>query len=136
MGLNFRKYPFIRLSYSPYFQKNNAADTLKIDNRTTLFSALAGYSSNINGMYLTSALSYSLQQSKTFTGASDFETHSLYVNEAFTFKIPLTLSANLGLIFSKLISEHSRITSLDFSGSYQMFKFVQSTAGFYVTAEK
>lgn len=137
VGFNFRNYPFVRLLYTPYFQRNNAAnDTFRVDNSAQIFTFVSGYNFRKWDLNFSNSLSYSLQQNKSFASLNDFTTHNLMFVENVSFKFPLTVAAGVGMIFQKLPGGSARIITLDFSGSYTVFNVWNNTAGLNLGVEK
>lgn len=137
VGLNFKNYPFVRLLYTPYFQKNNASnDTFIVDNSAQIFTLVSGYNFRKWDLNFSNSLSYSLQQNKSFAGLNDFTSHNLMFVENVSFKFPLTVAAGLGMIFQKLPGGSARIITIDLSGSYTVFNVWNNAAGLNLGVEK
>jgi hypothetical protein len=137
VGLNFKNYPFVRLLYNPYFQKNNASsDTFKVDNTAQIFTFVSGYNFRKWDLNFSNSLSYSLQQNKSFGSLNDFTSHNLIFTENITFTVPLTVAASFGLIYQKHPAGSSRILTLDLSTSYTAFELWNNTAGVNFAVER
>ena len=137
LGLRFPNLPSLNFIYSPYFQKNNTSEPAKIvDNKTSLLSVMTSYSYPIMEFQSSTNLSFSLQQTKTFSGIADFSTDNFMVTQTATFITPLTFAGTFGIIHLKPAGDYSRITTFDLSASFPIFEIVQSTLGFRIALEK
>jgi hypothetical protein len=138
VGMNFRGYPFLRLSYMPYFQKNdNEAPESKVDNKTHIFSANTGYNANLgkNVMSQTSLL-FSLQDTRTYLNMYDSKNMNLMLMQSVSFEDPVTLSGSLGYVNSSFVGiEDSKIITSDFSFSHTSFNAWQNSVGFMYSWE-
>jgi hypothetical protein len=136
-GLNLPRLPFLRVTYSPYFQKNDDPNPARqIDNSTTMYSAMTGYSYPIAGLNSSSSFAFSHQQSKTNTGIADYRTDSYMLTEAVSFTFPVTVSASFGLIQSKSALGYGRINNFDVGVSGSLMENWSGTVGMNVAVEK
>jgi len=130
LGLNFAKYPFLRVEYSPYQQHYGIGD-VSIENRTSLLSASSGYYYRIGTLNAATTVNYSSQNSSTFEGLSDYGVNTLTASQNISFTIPLSLSAAFSTSGLNIAGENAtRIVSLDISGSYTAFDTWNNGAGF------
>lgn len=143
-GVNFgitpRNLPYLRLTYAPYYQRNNSSDTLfKVDNTTSLFTALTGYSYQLLGVNNTTNLTYTTNSIKTYTGLGDFSLSSIQAGHSVSFQFPLTLSASVGIIQqqSKIVGlESMSILNLDFSAGYTIWDVWNLNGGINIAKEQ
>jgi|GEM_PF-1456190 len=99
LGFTFPRIPFLRLSYSPYSQKNDDLNPLrKVDNTTSVYSVMTGYSYQLGNLNSSTSFTFSGQETKTVSGISDYRTNSFMVTEAVSLNIPLSFTASWGLI--------------------------------------
>jgi hypothetical protein len=137
LGLGFRDLPSLTLTYSPYFQRNDVSDPLgRIDNATSMFSLASSYRYPVADLQSSTSFSFSLQQTKTYTGTADFSTNSYTITEGVSFKIPLTIAGSFGIINSKPPGTSSKITTFDLSGSYLLFDVWENSVGFNSAVEQ
>ncbi len=130
VGLRFRKLPYLQLNYAPYFRSNDYdVDSLKIDNKTSLFSVVTGYNHQFGEINISTNFYFSLQDSKTKLGLSDYSNQNFSLNEAISFRFPLTLSSSISLNKTNYSGKTSQILSFDLNGSYRAFKKWQNTFG-------
>ena len=126
VDLRFRNLPYLQLNYAPYFQKN---DSLQIDNKTSLFSVCTGYNHRFSDINSSTNFYFSLQNSKTQSGLSNYSTQSFSLNETVSFRFPLTVSSSISLSKTDSSGEISQILSSNFNGSYRAFRKWQNTFG-------
>jgi hypothetical protein len=129
LGLNFRNLPFFRLGYVPYIQKNDRTDSLRVENRTSMFNLAAGYGVNLSGIYSLTNASFATSSTSTLIGAYDYGTSTFALNEAVNFQFPLSLSAGFSLTQPTKGSDTLRVTSFDLAGSYTAYDVWQSALG-------
>lgn len=131
LGLNFARLPYLRLEYAPYQQRySNLADQADIENRTTLFSALAGYYYKVADLNATTTVSFSSQQSDSHLGLSDYGVATITANQSLNFRFPLGLSAGFTHSSLTVADSTENVSSLDLSGSYTAFDIWYSALGF------
>lgn len=130
LGLNFRDLPFLRVGFTPYFQKSNAADPLRaLDNRTMVYTVATGYTARIAEIVSSSTVSYNRQVAKGLLPTNYFGTTTITINEAVSFPFPLTLSGTYALTQSKALNLYSGIVTVDLNGSYQWAEGIQTSVG-------
>lgn len=131
MGLNIRKYPYVRLSYAPYAQINNDPEPLlQIDNNITVITAATGYSYRIGDLSASSTINVGSQASKTINGIADYAVLTLNGNQSISMTFPLTLSAGLGYISQNAAgSPNNSIITVDGSANYGIFEFMSVSGG-------
>lgn len=131
MGLNIRKYPYLRLSYAPYAQINNDPDpALQIDNNIAVITVASGYNYRIGSLSANTTVNVGSQASSTVNGIADYAVLTLNANQSVSMAFPLTLSAGLGYISQKAAgSPDNVIYTVDGSASYGMFDFMSLTGG-------
>lgn len=136
LGINFPGYPFLSFNYSPFSQKNNQnADSLKIDNKISLYTLSTGYGYSIGKLFAFSNLTLTLQESKTFKNLSDFSTNTFLFNQSITFSSPLTITGGLGLTEIRLINRYNKIIYYDLNSSYTFPNSIQLTGGLNIANE-
>ncbi|HCN05599.1 MAG TPA: hypothetical protein DIS79_08260 [Bacteroidetes bacterium] len=131
LGLNIRRWPFLRVSYAPYAQINDATDTLlRFDNRTTVLNVTTGYNYRIGSMGAGTTLTYGQQNSSTLRGASDYGVTSVNVQQSLSFVFPLSVTAGLGYIVQSAAGQPDNgIVTVDIGGSYSVFDELSCNAG-------
>lgn len=131
LGLNFTRLPYLRLEYSPYRQHySNSADGSDIENRTTLFSAVAGYYYKVLGVNANTGVAFSSQDATTFQGLSDYGVSTLTANQSVSFPFPLSISAAVSNSTLKAADSSQQILSVDLGASYTAFDIWNNSAGF------
>ena len=137
LGFTFPSIPFLRISYSPYSQKNDDVDLLrKIQNTTSIYSVITGYSYQIGDVNSSTSLMFSGQQTKTFTGLDNYRTKSFTVTEAITLNIPLSFTASWGLIQTTSVLGYSRINNFDLGANSQITEEWSIMAGINIATQK
>jgi hypothetical protein len=130
LNLRFRNLPYLLILFSPNSQLNNqTADSLKVDNKTTLYNVSTGYGFNINNIFTFTNLTYSRQSGKTLLGIGDYSTKNFIAYETVSFTFPLSLSLGYSFSGSKVLNIADNINSYDFSGTYSFFDKWQNTLG-------
>lgn len=130
LGLTFRKMPYLRLNWAPYHQTNDLSGERAVDNTTTTFSAITGYTFRTGPLTNAANLTYSLQESQTNIAQSDYGVGTMGLNYTAMFQIPLTL--NLGVSLSDLTSgadSSASIVSFDVGGSFVAWDIWESSLG-------
>jgi len=132
-----RNLPFFNITYSPTFQKNNATDVPDIINNkfhSLIFSTGHYYRKwDIN---FNSSLNYVMNISNNQDSLSNSSSQSLQYSQTFGFAFPLSLTASVGFIFSKLQGVPDRTISADFSGNYVFEDLITVMAGLSTGYEK
>ncbi|MBI4535183.1 MAG: hypothetical protein HY708_02820 [Ignavibacteriae bacterium] len=137
LGLNFRNLPFLRLGFTPYFQKSDAVDPRRaVNNRTMMYSVTTGYTTRIDEIVSASTISYNRQVAKGLSPTNYFGTTSITFNEAFSFSFPLTVSGTYGLTQSKALDLYGGIVTVDLNGSYQWTEGIQTSLGGTTSVER
>jgi hypothetical protein len=130
LSLQFPKFPFLRLNYSPNYQSSeNDNDSLSIDNKISLFTISTGYGYNISNISSYTMISFSKQESRSKSELNRYSVNNFVLSNTLSFQFPLTLSASFGFAQSKLFQEYNKITYLDFSASYGLFDIWQNALG-------
>jgi hypothetical protein len=137
LGFNFPRIPFLRLSYSPYFQKNDDLNPLsKVDNTTSVYSVMTGYSYRLCNLNSSTSVTFFGQETKTASGISDCRTNSFMVTDAVSLNIPLSFTASWGLIQSSYGLGDSRINNIDLGANAQVTDGWSIMAGVNSAAEE
>jgi hypothetical protein len=137
LGLNFPKLPFLQVSYSPYLQKND--DTVlvqKVENKTTMFSAVTGYNLLIEEFNLSTTVAFISNEAKSLNGLSNYRTNSISITEAVSFNKPVSFAGTWGLIKTASPLLNSDINNIDFSVNVILSEYLSSTLGLNYTAER
>lgn len=130
LNLRFRNLPYLLVLFSPNSQLNNqTADSLKVDNKTTLYNVSTGYGFNINNIFTFTNLTYSQQSGKTLLGIGNYSTKNFIAYETASFTFPLSLSLGYSFSGSKVLEITDNINSYDLSGTYTFFDKWQNTIG-------
>jgi len=132
-----KNLPFFSVTYSPTFQKNNAADLLeKIDNKYHMVVFTTGHNYRKWDVSFNTSLNYLMTLSDGQDSLSNSSSHGLQLSQSFVFPFPLSLSASGGLTFSKLQGISSRILSGDFNVSYVLEDIITLMSGIGTAYEK
>ncbi|MBL7127803.1 MAG: hypothetical protein ISS16_02340 [Ignavibacteria bacterium] len=137
LKLNFKDLPYIILDFRPNSVYNDAdADSLKIDNSTSIFSVITGFN-DYNEDYVNSANLYvSTQNSSSFSGAGDYSIINFVLSDNLSFiMFPLSLTGSIGYTINSSDS-NSNIVSLDFANSYTFFNIWNNRLGINYTIEE
>lgn len=120
LGLTIRGLPYLRVSYAPYVQESDAADTLlQYINRTVLWSVSSGYGYRIGKIMSNSNITVSKQDAETKNNLYDYSVLSVTGTQSFTFQIPFNFSVGLGYIQQTSAQTPSTsIITADGSGGY------------------
>jgi hypothetical protein len=130
LNLRFKDLPYLLFVISPNMQLNNqTADSLKVDNKTTLMTFSTGYGSNIFDVFTFTNLTYSQQSGKTHLNLGDYSSKNFIAFETISFRFPFSLSLSYGFTTTKVQSITSNINSYDISGTYTFFNKLQNTGG-------
>lgn len=133
LGFNFPRLPFLRISYSPISQKNNASDPLsKFETNMNMISVTSGYAYSLGSINATTSFSFNGQQTESNNSASDFKSNSFMLSEMLSFRLPLTIGVNFGVIESRSSAGYGMIQTIDLNGSAPLGDFV--TVGVGITS--
>jgi hypothetical protein len=136
LGFNFPKLPFLRISFSPYSQKNDDENPFRmIDNTTSIYSVMTGYSYKLGGLNTSTSLSFSGQQTKSISSLNDFSTGSFIISEAVSLKIPISFTASWGLINSSFGLTDSKISNIDLGANAQVTDIWSLMGGLNIASE-
>lgn len=129
LGFNFPRLPYLRVSYSPISQKNNASDPLsKFETNMLMASVMTGYSYAIGSINASTSLAYTGQKTEMGNAAGDYKSNSYMLSEMLSFRLPLTIGLNLGMIESQTALGYGVIQTVDVNGSAPLGEIV--TLGF------
>ncbi|MBL0176535.1 MAG: hypothetical protein IPP94_14930 [Ignavibacteria bacterium] len=132
LGLNIPRLPYLRVSFSPIMQKNDASDPLyKFQNTMLMVTAMTGYSYSIASLGASTSFSYAGQRTETGSTLTDYQTNSFMLTQMQSFAFPLTIGLNLGFIESRNTLGYGMIQTVDVSGSSPLGEMV--TVGLGVT---
>lgn len=137
LGLNIPRLPYVRISYSPITQKNDATDPLaKFETNMTMMMAMMGYSYSIGGVFASTSLSYSGQQTEMLSAAGNYRSNSYMLSEMLNFSLPLSIGINLGLIESRTSAGYGMIRTVDLNASAPLGDIVTVGLGVTVALER
>jgi len=137
MKLNFENFPYIIFDYRPFTITNNEeVDSLLLDNRSSVFTLMAGVNDlNEDFYYLTNFIISSIN-SKSTQDINDYKILNFIVSNDLSFvKFPLSFAGSVGYTFNNAINK-SHIFALDLSSSYTLFKIMNTTLGFNYKSER
>jgi len=130
LGVRFANLPYLQFSYSPYIQENNqVADSLKVKNKTEIYSLSTGYAYNVSKLFLFTNVNFSLQESKTKWELSDYSTNNFMLNQSVSFLFPFMITAGIGLSETRISNTYNNILYYDLSASYTAFGIWNNSAG-------
>jgi len=137
VNLNFKKMPYVMLSYMPVFMKNDATSSeLKFDYKSHLFMLSSGHNVTIGKSYLNQSLSYTFNTASSLDTSSGYTSHGLTLYETFTFEFPLTLSAGFSAQFFDYVNDYSRTLSFDGNINYTFEEIITNTLGIGKSVDK
>lgn len=137
LGLNIRKWPYLRLSYAPYVQESDATNPLlQYVNRTTMITAASGYSYRIGELGAGTNINVATQNSETKGNLYDYRVTSINLSQNLSLEIPLTLGLGLGYIVqTSEQAGRNTIYTVDGSASYYFFDVVNTSGGLTVAID-
>ncbi len=113
LGLNPRNLPFLRLTYSPYVQKNNAlGDSIGQQNTTTMLSTTLGYGYRLIGASHSTTISYVNNSIESYLALSDFAIESYSFGHTTNLSFPLSLSLAISHVQQKNTSTQLDLPAL------------------------
>lgn len=138
LGLRFKNYPSLNLSYNPNFLSNDSNDPLKkVDFKNHLFTANTGYNFKLgNDMNLASNLFYMFNKSKSLDSLSGYTMNSFTLSENLSFKSPLVIGFGFGMNFMDFVGMSSTITNIDGNVGYTFFEQWNNIFGISYSTEK
>lgn len=138
LGLSIRRLPFLRLSYAPYVQENDAANPLlQFVNRTTNVMLATGHSYRIDDMQMSTVVNGARQWSETKDNLFDFGVTTVNVSHSVQFPSSLTLQAGLGIIHqTQTAAPDNDIITVDGSAGYTFFDAATCSAGLSIAIEQ
>ena len=132
-----KNLPYFNVTYTPTFQKNNTSDILeKIDNKFHMLVFSTGHNYRKWNISLNSSLNYVMNLSNDTDSLLNSSSHSLQLSQSFGFPFQFSISASVGLLFSKIQGVQSRMISADFSGNYVFEDLLTLMAGFSTAYER
>jgi len=137
LGMNIRRLPFLRLSYAPYVQENDATNPLlQFVNRTSMVMLASGYSYTIDDLACNSTFNGARQWSETTNSVADFGVTTLSVSQLVSFASSLTIGAGMGAIFQTFAGEESTtIWTVDGSAAYTLWEVATMSGGLSLALE-
>lgn len=138
LGLNFRGYPYLRVSYAPYVQVSDATDTLyQYRNATTLGNVTVGYSYRIGDLSANTNFTYGRQDAQTKNHQFDYKVNSLNLMQTVNFQFPLSLNMGVGHIQQDNVqAPRATIITIDGGGSYQIADFLSANLGLTIALDE
>ena len=131
LGLNFRGWPFLRLGYIPYRQKNDAGTEFEVDNRISIYTALAGhryrFSRSVGGM---TTGSFSMQDVETIGNRFDSRTRTYTLGQSVSIGTWLSMNATGSLTDpTSVVDTLVRNTTLDLGAAVTFLSDWNATGG-------
>ena len=115
-------------------------DSQRVENRTGMWNATAGYNYTVAEISMNTNLSYSHQETRTRFGDGDNTANNYNFSQSFGFLFPLSLSASVGLNDQEMafggVPTLTKTTTIEASGSYTLFDVWQSTLGIALATQK
>ncbi|MEI6090131.1 MAG: hypothetical protein WCR42_06750 [bacterium] len=138
LGINFPKIPYLRLSYSPTQQINDAKDNLlKIDNNITVFMAMSGYTFKIGKKtMLSTTLSVVGQKLHTINPLGRYSTTSYMIGEMISFRLPLTVGVNAGIIETQNVNGYTMLQNIEITASAPLSEVIAVGGGLSFASER
>ncbi|MFZ1730476.1 MAG: hypothetical protein WAV84_10170 [Bacteroidota bacterium] len=137
LGLNFPRLPYLRVSYSPISQKNDASDPLyKFETNMLMTTVMTGYSYSIGSVNASTSLAYSGQKTEMGIAAGEYKSNSYMIGEMLSFRLPLTLGLNFGMIESQTALGYGVIQTVDVNGSAPLGEIVTLGLGVNLAFER
>jgi hypothetical protein len=138
LGLNVRKWPFLRLTYAPYVQENDDSNPLlQYVNRTTMIMGATGYSYRLGDLGASTNLNVARQWSETKNNISDFGVTTINVLQSVSFTFPLTVSGGVGLITQTAAGQPDNdVVTADASASYVLWETLTTSGGVTLAFEQ
>jgi hypothetical protein len=138
LGISIRRLPFLRISYAPYVQENDATNPLlQFVNRTTNVLLATGHSYRIDDMQMSTVVNGARQWSETKDNLFDFGVTTLNVSHSVQFPNTLTLQAGLGVINqTQTAAPDNGIITVDGSAGYTFFDAATCSAGLSLAIEQ
>jgi hypothetical protein len=125
-----RDLPYLTLTYSPYYQKNDSKNiSEKFENENHNFTLSTGYNTIMSDLTLSSNFTFSFQESKTKSVYSNYKSQNYYLNEILMLKIPLSVSVSFGYSKNEYYLTKSEILNLGISGNYSFENGWRNSAG-------
>ena len=135
LGIYPRKFPYINLNYSPYFQKNDDDTINTINTRTHVASFSGGHNFKIGELDNSLNIYSSYLQARGTTDVDDYNSLNLSLYDGLSFKAPLYLTGSVGWTQTTYTGETNDLVYFDLSGSYKFFKKWSNTLGINNTWE-
>lgn len=137
LGLNIRRLPFLRVSYAPYVQENDATNPLlQFVNRTSMVMVASGYSYTIDDLACNTTVNGARQWSETTNAVADFGVTTLSLSQLITLPNSLTLGAGLGAIVQTFTGTASTtIWTADGSAAYTLWEVATVSGGLSLAFE-
>lgn len=131
LGLTFRGWPFLRLGYIPYRQKNDAGTEFQVDNNIRIYTALAGHryrvSKSLSGM---TTGSFSMQEVETLGNRFDSETRTYTLGQSVNVGTWLSLNVTGSLTDpTSVIDTLTSNTTLDVGATFTFLGDWSATGG-------
>lgn len=137
LGMNIRRLPFLRLTYAPYVQENDATNPLlQFVNRTSMVTVASGYSYTIDELACNTTLNGGRQWSETTGNVADFGVTTVSLSQLVSFASSLTVGAGMGAIVQSFPGEVSTtIWTVDGSAAYTLWEVATISGGLSVALE-
>lgn len=127
LHLQFRKLPFLRVQYAPYFQEAAASN---YSMSSHLINVMTGYSFSLKKAMLSTTLGIMDQQSNSTRDDIRFSNRMYTLSQTVSLPAGLSLNFNGSLVAPQITQlDTTRILSGDLSMGLRLFKRFQNTAG-------
>ena len=138
LGLNFRRLPFLRLNYTPYRQTNDAVGEFQVDNRITVFTAVAGHRYQLGESLGAMTIgTFTLNSVETLGNRFDSETKVYSLGQSFDIGSWLTLQASASLSQpTSVIDTLQNTTTFDVGATVTFLEDWNATAGGTILSEE
>jgi len=131
LAMNFRNLPYLRLSYAPLTQQSGAlAESLKIENKVTVATAMTGYTFRTGGGLVSSSnLAVVYQEGKTKDGLGAYISRNATFSQFFTFAVPLSLTLAVGSSITSIEAATTTVITTDLSAGYAFGEWSTTLGG-------
>lgn len=123
VALRFKDYPFLSLSFSPNYLWNDALDpSRKIDVKNFIYNVATGYVFKFEKTNFNTNFIYTLNVFNSLNSINRFKMNNFNLIESVTFRFPLTINLNTGLLIADYSwGQNSKTYSFDFNVGYLFY---------------
>jgi hypothetical protein len=131
LAMNFRNLPYLKLNYAPLTQESGAlAESLKIENKVSVLSAMTGYTFRTDGGLVSSSnLAMVYQEGKTKGGLGAYIARNATFSQFVTFAIPLSLTLAVGSSITSIEAATTTVVTTDVSAGYALGEWTTTLGG-------